>query len=93
MYVIRCCEYDDQRHEILVSCCFLGLYIHYRVSGDKVNRSDCEVARYSKMHFRCNVVLSGNLYGTEVPDVASLTVFTYLHMQLDWEQSNAASAH
>jgi hypothetical protein len=57
MYVIHCCEYDDQRPEILASCCFLGLYIHYRVSSGKVNRSDPEVARYNKMHFRCNIVL------------------------------------
>ena len=42
MYMIHCCEYDDQKREILAPC-FLGLYIHYRVSGGKVNRSDCEV--------------------------------------------------
>lgn len=56
MYVIYCCEYDDQKCEILASC-FLGLYIHYRVSGGKVNRSDPELARYNKMHFRCNIAL------------------------------------
>jgi len=82
MYVIHCCEYYDQKREILTSCCFLDLYIHYRIFGGKVNRSEREVARYNKIHVRCNVVLSGNLFGTEVPGAASLTVFTYLHMQL-----------
>jgi hypothetical protein len=69
-----------KKHEILTSCCFLGLYVYYRVFSGKVNRCDHEVARYSKIHVRCNVVLSGSLFGTEVPDVVSLTVFTYLHM-------------
>ena len=82
MYVIHCCEYDDQKREILTSCCFLGLCTHCRVCGGRVNRSDRGVASYNKMHFSCNFVISGNLYGTEVSDIASLTVFTYLHMRL-----------
>ena len=53
----------------------------FRVFSGKVNRSDREVARYSKIHVRCNV-LSGNLFGIEVRNVASLTLFTYLHMWL-----------
>jgi hypothetical protein len=81
VYVIHCCECDDQKREILTSC-FLGLYINYRVFGGKVNTSNREVARYNKIHVRCNFVLSGNLFGTEVPDVASLTVFTHLHMRV-----------
>jgi len=80
MYIIHCCEYDDQKHEILASCCFLGLYTHYRVCGGIVNMSDHEVARYNKMHFRCNFVISGNLYGTELPDIASLTIHIFTHV-------------
>jgi len=51
---------------------FFRFIIHYRVFGGKVNWSDHEVARYNKIYVRCNVVLSGNIFGTEVPDVASL---------------------
>jgi len=77
MYVIHCCEYDDQKREILASSCFLGLCIHYRVCGGRVNRSDHEVARYNEMHFRCNFVIFDNLYATEVPDVTSLYSHIY----------------
>ena len=34
------------------------------------------------MHVKYNVLLSSNIFGPGVPDVASFTVFTYLHVLL-----------